>query len=285
MKSKPGLIAIGVCLVIALAAAGALADAPKDVPPEHPAYRAIQTLIDRGYLGVFQDGSFQGDRPVDRYTLASALMKVLNDVQSGKLALPNEEMKTLRQLATEFRAELVEVAGKTNALAQAQEKTTGELAIVREDTTRILGELYQQRQALDQQKVTSEQQRQALDQHTQALDQQSQALAALRQQVDALKAETAKQQESLTDLQQRVADDQEVAQLGKTVNEVLVPQLQALLGRQKSLEAALGGFQDLRAEFDSYRRATDKEVSELKAQNRNQLIGGILVAAALLMLR
>lgn len=279
MKSKLGLVAVGVCLMLALVGTGVLADGPKDVPPDHPAYRAIQTLIDRGYVGVFQDGSFQGERAVDRYTFATALVKVLNDVQSGKLVLPTEEMKTLRQLATEFRAELVEVAGKTNTLAQAQDKTAGELAIVREDTTRILGELYQQRQSLDQQK-------QVVDQQGVTLDQHAQTLASLQQQIAALKGEIAKEQAEVAGVrQQQAADKQALTDLGKTVDEVVVPQVQAVVARQKSVETALVGLQDLRAEFDSYRKASDKAIAELKAENRNQLIGGILTAVALLLLR
>ncbi|MDI6871619.1 MAG: S-layer homology domain-containing protein [Bacillota bacterium] len=229
------------CLV--LAATAALAEAPKDVPPNHPAYRAIQTLIEQGYLGVFQDGAFRGDRPVDRYTLATVVARLMSDVQSGKLVLPSEEMKTLRQLATEFRAELVEVAGQVTAVAQAQEKTAGEVAVVREDTTRLLGELYQQQQAV----------------------------AALQRDVQALQAETARQ-----------ADREALAALTKTVNEVLVPQAQALSARQSTLEASM---KDLQAEFESYRRASEREMAALKVQNRNQLIGGLMLAALLFLSR
>lgn len=252
--SRFSIVLLGTLLCLALASGGALAVAPKDVGPDHPAYRAIQTLIEQGYLGVFQDGSFQGDRPVDRYTLATVVARLLSDIQNGKLVLPNEEMKTLRQLATEFRAELVEVAGQASHLAQAQEKTAGEVAVVREDTTRLLGELYQQQQSV----------------------------AALQKDVQALQAETARQGEALTKVEGIVADRDTLTTVEKTVNEVLVPQAQALGAKQRALETALG---DLQAEFQSYRRLSEQDLASLKTQSRNQLIGGLLVAALLFLSR
>lgn len=249
------------CLSVALAmsslivvTAPATAESPKDVKPDHPAYRAVQTLIDQGFISVFQDGSFQGERPVDRYTLAVVVARLLADIQSGKLVLPNEEMKTLRQLATEFRAELVEVAGQTAALSQAQEKTAGEVAVVREDTTKLLAGLYQQEQAV----------------------------ANLQRDVQSLQEETARQTGILKGLEGRAADAEALASVHKTVNEVLVPQTQALVTRQKTLES---GLDELRAEFESYRRVSEGELATLKAQSRNQLMGGLLVAALLFLTR
>ncbi|MGE5553165.1 MAG: S-layer homology domain-containing protein [Betaproteobacteria bacterium] len=187
MSAKTSRILAGLLIGLALSLP-ALAEAPKDVPPNHPAYRAIQTLIDQGYLSAFQDGSFRGDRPVDRYTLATVVARLLADIQSGKLVLPNEEMKTLRQLSTEFRAELVEVAGQVTAVAQAQEKTAGEVAVVREDVTRLMGELYQQQQALA-----------GLQRDLQAL--QAKPDAATQAQVQAIAAKQESLRTSLQELQ------------------------------------------------------------------------------------
>jgi chromosome segregation ATPase len=243
-----------VLLVVVGTGGVAAAESPKDVTPDNPAYKAIQTLIDQGYLGVFQDGSFRGDRPADRYTLATVIARLLSDIQSGKLVLPNEEMKTVRQLATEFRAELVEVAGQATALAQAQEKTAGGLAVVKEDTTRLLGELYQQQQGL----------------------------AAVQKDLQALQADTTKQGETLKQLQVTAAGGQELANVQKTVNEVLVPQSQALAAKQRALESSLS---DLQAEFQSYRRISEQDLATLKTQSRNQLYGGLLAALLLLVVR
>ena len=44
-----------------------------DVPTDHWAYHAVATLVNKGYLAVYEDGTFQGTRAVDRYTLAVTL--------------------------------------------------------------------------------------------------------------------------------------------------------------------------------------------------------------------
>ncbi|HHW15010.1 MAG TPA: hypothetical protein GXX28_08775 [Firmicutes bacterium] len=253
MWRKPQVV-IGLCLALACLAVPVAAAAPRDVPPSHPAYLAIQKLIDQGYLSVFQDGSFQGDRPVDRYTLAAVIARLLSDIQSGKVVLPNEEMKTLRQLATEFRAELVEVAGKVNDVAQKQEKAEREMTVARDDLTALHGGLYEQQQALE----------------------------SLQGKVQGLERETARQAQLLAELQKRSADSETLGGVQKTVNEVLVPQVESVVAAQRSLESSL---QDLRAEFESYRKASDAEVAALKTQTRNQLIGGAVVALLLYLFR
>lgn len=254
MNGKLRLVLLGMTLCVALGGgSAALAEAPKDVRPDHPAYRAVQTLIEQGYVGVFQDGSFQGDRPVDRYTLATVVARLMSDVQSGKLVLPNDEMKTLRQLATEFRAELVEVAGQTNALAQAQEKTAGEVTVLREDTTKLVTELYKQQEIL----------------------------SGLSADLEALKSEAGRQAEVLKALEDRAADAKTLGAI-QVETEALRAQAQALIAKQGALEGALG---DLRAEFESYRRASEADIASLKADSRNHLIGGVLVAALLFLSR
>lgn len=254
MGKKPQALIVGVWLALMCLTAPVWAAAPRDVAPSHPAYRAIQKLIDQGYLSVFQDGSFQGDRPVDRYTLATVVARLLADIQSGKVVLPNEEMKTLRQLATEFRAELVEVAGKVNDVAQKQEQTDRQLTVARDDLTSLHAQLYTQEQTL----------------------------SGLQGKVQQLEGEAARQAQLLEALQKKSADNETLNEVQKTVNEVLVPQVQAMVANQRTLE---GSLQDLRAEFDSYRKASESEVAALKAQTRNQLIGGVVVAVLLYLFR
>ena len=43
-----------------------------DVPESHWAYQGVKNGT-RGYLAVYEDGTFQGQKPVDRYTLASVV--------------------------------------------------------------------------------------------------------------------------------------------------------------------------------------------------------------------
>lgn len=75
-------------LVLALVfsmTAPALADTTiKDVPVDHWAYHAVNTVVSKGYLTMFEDGSFQGTRAVDRYSLASVIARLLEDIEVAR---------------------------------------------------------------------------------------------------------------------------------------------------------------------------------------------------------
>lgn len=79
-----------------------------DVPKDHWAYEAVVRLVEEGYLGLYEDGTFQGGKPVDRYTLASVVAKILDQVVSGGAKVTQDDVALLRQLTTEFRDELVQ---------------------------------------------------------------------------------------------------------------------------------------------------------------------------------
>jgi hypothetical protein len=66
MKLKRALCLMMVCLLMLLTANVALAANPTDVSPDHWAYQAVKTLIDKGYLQLYQDQTFEGNQPVDR---------------------------------------------------------------------------------------------------------------------------------------------------------------------------------------------------------------------------
>lgn len=80
----------------------------KDVPSDHWAHQAVLSLVNRGYLAVYEDGTFQGTRSVDRYTLASALARILDEIEAGRVSGYQGDAGILKDLTTELRAELVE---------------------------------------------------------------------------------------------------------------------------------------------------------------------------------
>ena len=70
---------------------------PVDVPADHWAYKAVKALIDKGYLQLYQDQTFQGDKPVDRFTLATVVAKVLNEIAIGQVGTSREDVMTLQK--------------------------------------------------------------------------------------------------------------------------------------------------------------------------------------------
>lgn len=81
-----------------------------DLPPDHWAYQAVQSLVQNyGCLAGYPDGTFRGDQPVSRYEFAAGLNACL-DAVSGEIearrAANQAEIDRLIQSMQEFQAEL-----------------------------------------------------------------------------------------------------------------------------------------------------------------------------------
>jgi len=113
MKSNPGLRfrsrLIGALVVgfVALSGMAGLTAPPKDVPAGHVASESVALLISKGYLPLYDDGTFKGNNMVDRYNLAMVVARLLKDIDAGKVKVSDEDLKLVQKLSTEFREELV----------------------------------------------------------------------------------------------------------------------------------------------------------------------------------
>jgi len=106
-------------LVFALAIP-ALANPFVDVPLNHWAYDAVQSLAAKGVIVGYPDGTFGGQRTLTRYELAEALAKALAYVeQYGGI---KEDVEILSKLAVEFADELANLGVRVADL----EATLGE---------------------------------------------------------------------------------------------------------------------------------------------------------------
>ena len=96
----------------------------KDVSPDHWAYNAIKSLVEKyQIMEGFPDDTFRGNRPVSRYELAVALAKVMDRVDemvsaaTGEAPQPTqlqptvtpEDLRTIARLQQEFKDELTAV--------------------------------------------------------------------------------------------------------------------------------------------------------------------------------
>lgn len=131
-----GLVLITLLVVFSIVCLGA--DAPADVPPSHWAYQAVKVMIDKGYLQLYQDRSFQGDKPVDRYTLAVVVSKILNEIAAGRVGSTKEDVELLRKLTNEYWSELVEMNIKESQSSKRMESLSKQDQIIKEDLTRTM---------------------------------------------------------------------------------------------------------------------------------------------------
>lgn len=109
-----------------------------DVPVSHWAYEAVRELVDKGYLAA-EDGRFGGEESVDRFTLATVVARILREIETGELQPQSrQDVELLRQLVTEFRAELVQAFDEIEAVEKASEANVRSIATVDAKVSEIL---------------------------------------------------------------------------------------------------------------------------------------------------
>ncbi len=126
----------------------AIAAEPEDVPPNHWSYKAVKLLVDKGYLQLYQDQTFQGDKPVDRYTLATIVAKILDEVASGQASINKDDMNLIAKVTNEYRSELIEAVRKVALFNKRADDLNKQDLIIKEDITKTQDEQNElQRQA------------------------------------------------------------------------------------------------------------------------------------------
>lgn len=98
-----GLLAVLVLNVIMPLAASANVT---DVPTDHWAYHAVNSAVTRGYLTVFEDGTFQGTRAVDRYALANVINRLLEDIEVSRVKGTSGDLLEASDLRLRFEEDL-----------------------------------------------------------------------------------------------------------------------------------------------------------------------------------
>lgn len=108
-----------------------------DVPASHWAYEAVRELVARGYL-TLESGRFEGDRPVDRYTLATVVARILREFETGAAAPQSEEdVALLRAVVNEFRAELVRAFAEIEAAEQEGARNARDIAVLESGMSQV----------------------------------------------------------------------------------------------------------------------------------------------------
>lgn len=113
---------------------------PADVPPSHWSYQAVKLLVDKGYLQLYQDQTFQGDKPVDRYTLATIVAKILNEIASGQVSVNKDDMALITKVTNEYRSELIEAVRKVALFNKRADDLNKQDLIMKEDITKTQDE-------------------------------------------------------------------------------------------------------------------------------------------------
>ena len=268
-------LAVGWLITLALltGVAGAAAQAPgsasgapsiADVPPDHWAYQAVATLVRRGYI-TLEANRFDGTRPVDRFTLASVVARLLNDLEQSRAQLTPEELQLLRRLTGEFREELARWQDERARLAGRLEAQAQDVIRIDRKLTEFLDAWDRQSRAQADRLAALEKQTSELAGRVDRLEQLSaaelaqasrtaeglrEAVTQLQQRVDALSRETGLRLGSLVpqiqSLQQAQGDQQQVLQ---NLQQVASRQREELQGLQQATLGQQQGLNDLRQQM------------------------------------
>lgn len=132
---RKAVVLWGLVVLLLWAVAPGLADAGiggmfVDVPTTHPAYRAIQDLVQRGIIVVGAGGEFAGNAPLLRYDAAQWLSRTITNVEktrAGTDLTPQVTTLTTRvsSLETTMNREL---AALRTQIAQATQGAGAEAA-------------------------------------------------------------------------------------------------------------------------------------------------------------
>ncbi|MEW6044906.1 MAG: hypothetical protein AB1609_00250 [Bacillota bacterium] len=155
--------ALGPAVPVAQAQASQAEPTITDVRPEHWAYQAVVTLVQRGYL-TLQAGRFDGSRPVDRYTLAAVIARLLQDVESGQTRLSGDDLRLVRQLTNEFREELARWQDQRSQVNQRLDAGARDVSRIDAKLTEVLAQFSQNAAASDRRLTQVEQATQTLNQ-------------------------------------------------------------------------------------------------------------------------
>lgn len=208
-------LSIAILLILGISTA-VLAAEPQiaDVPASHWAYQAVKSLVAQGYLGLYPDKTFRGEQPVDRYTLAVLVARLLGGAVAGQTTMGKEDADLLRRLSGEFRQELVGLAGRTKTLEEALAKyerdrvaTSADLAIWQDEAgkTRVdLAAVVREIVVLQEKVAGLENSLADLDKKTAAQDaQHAQAIADNTSAVGALQAQVAQLETRLAETEKK----------------------------------------------------------------------------------
>ncbi|MGH8103429.1 MAG: S-layer homology domain-containing protein [bacterium] len=131
-------------LAMVLWAGAAAAQTPSDTPTDHWAYKSVKELLAKGYFSLYDDGTFKGDKPVDRLTMVNIVTKLIDEVNKKQTPQVSvKDLQDLKKLAEEFKDEIIDFKEKNAALDTRLSKLEEEQKIMQQDLTRNIDETEQ----------------------------------------------------------------------------------------------------------------------------------------------
>ena len=84
----------------------AFAEPFSDVPANHWAYEAVNSMVEKGIIQGYPDNTFKGNTSVTRYQMAMMTAQALASISDGRGNVAGSDLNELEKLTTEFADEL-----------------------------------------------------------------------------------------------------------------------------------------------------------------------------------
>ncbi len=108
----------------------------KDMKSSDWAFKSVQKLVDKGYLAVYDDGTFRGDQPVSRVVFASALAKLIDQIERGELAGGGVDLAELKKISDSFKNEVSDYDGRMKSLDKRLSDIESGKVVIQQDISR-----------------------------------------------------------------------------------------------------------------------------------------------------
>lgn len=138
MSKKRIVYSLMVVLVLNFASPGLAAAKISDVPTDHWAYYAVNNAINKGYLTVFEDGKFKGSDPVDRFTMATVINLLLEQMEVAQVKGTTGDLSLIRELSLDFEKNLANWYANEKTLRDDLQQTKQNALIADERLSRVV---------------------------------------------------------------------------------------------------------------------------------------------------
>lgn len=114
-----------------------------DVPVTHWAYKAVNELAAKKLIEGYGDDTFRGEKHVTRYTLATILARMLQNIEQltekalGDKLVTKSDLQTLEKLTVEFADELALLGVKVTALEDDMQVVKEDVSTLKKDVEGI----------------------------------------------------------------------------------------------------------------------------------------------------
>lgn len=129
---------------VALLAAAQMARAAdldiKDMHRGHWAYDSVQMLVQKGYLALYDDGTFRGNLPLSREVFATALAKLIDQINNGEIGMGSMDMGEIKKLSDAFKDEISNYETRVKALEKKISELNDTISVDQKDLTKAMVE-------------------------------------------------------------------------------------------------------------------------------------------------